>query len=279
MFGYVRPMDCELKVKDQTTYRAAYCGLCKVIKHRHGRFASLFLTYDCTFLSLLLLALKPDSPHCSKCHCLHRCNQSRKLSMDSTPAIEYAADVNVLLSYYKCRDDWQDEKRLSKRFCAAMLKPKVGRIKLAQSKLAAAIEKQMCELSQLEREGCTDSDKVADKFANLLCAIGDNAPSVTKGDRVALHWLMYNLGRWIYLIDAADDMDNDKNKGRYNPFILAGRSKEDTAYTLYQSLNEAKNALNVLNLARYGDILDNIITLGCVQKTRSVLKEKQDESL
>lgn len=279
MFGYVRPMDCELKVKDQGAYKAAYCGLCKAIKKRHGAVSVLSLNYDCTFLALLLTALNEQEVCYKKCRCLHRCNQPGKRRMDTNPSLLYAADINVLLTYYKCRDDWADERKLSRRLYAALLQRRIKRIRLEKRELAESIERWLKELDVLEKAYCDEPDRVADCFSNLLCDIGRLAPGIKAKNEAALHWLLYNLGRWIYLIDAVFDRDEDKRMGRYNPFIVSASTEQAVAYSLYKSLEEAAKALNLLDLRRYGAILENIITLGCVQKTRSILKEKLDESL
>lgn len=279
MFGYVRPLDCELKVKEQAFYRASYCGLCKAIRKQHGWLSTFTLNYDCTFLALLLTSLYEDEVGFEKCHCVHRCNQTGKKQMRSNPSLLYAADVNVLLSYYKCHDDWIDERKLLRGLYAAVLRSKVKRIKKRLPKLVESMEEQLSALALLESQSCKSSDETADCFAKLLCSIGEHAPNVPAKDVPVLRWLLYNLGRWIYLIDALDDWDEDEKKHRYNPFLLAGCKKSDTAFALYKSLQEADSALALLSPKRYGNVLENILTLGCVMRTKTILKEKQDESL
>ncbi|MDO4543004.1 MAG: DUF5685 family protein [Clostridia bacterium] len=275
MFGYVKPLECELKVKEQAVYHAAYCGLCKAIRRRHGYFASAVLTYDCTFLALLLSSLCEDSVAYQKCRCLHRCNRPRKVNVCPNASFFYAADCNVMLSYYKCRDDWKDERKITRGIAALYLGRKVRRIKKDYPDLVGTVETCLGELSALEGAACADADAVADCFARLLASIARHSPATSESERTVLSWLFYNLGRWIYLIDAANDMEEDSKKGRYNPFNAAKRSKDDTVYALYKSLAEAGNALALLQLKRNESLLENIITLGCMNRTRDILKGEE----
>ncbi|MDO4565492.1 MAG: DUF5685 family protein [Clostridia bacterium] len=279
MFGYVKPLECELKVKEYRSYQAAYCGLCKAIRKRHGYFASSALSYDCAFLALLLSALYDEKIEYKKCRCIHRCNQSGKTFVLATPAYLYAGDCNILLSYYKCRDDGSDEKKLSAKLAAFLLKDKVRRIEKRLPHLCRSVEQRLLELSKLEAEKCTDADATADCFAKLLCDLAAYSPYQDAAGSEPLRWLMYNLGRWIYLIDAADDMEKDREKGSYNPFNAANRSKDELDFPLYKSLEQANNGLALLELKRDAELIENIIAKGCVYRTELVLKEKQDESL
>ena len=127
MFGYVGTIESELKVREAASYRSWYCGLCQCMKRRYGPLSSLFLQYDCAFLALLFSGELGETVDAKRCHCLHRCHDPRRKYRLETPALRFAAAVNVLLAYYKCLDDWRDEKALIKGAAALLLKGAVRR--------------------------------------------------------------------------------------------------------------------------------------------------------
>ena len=43
MFGFIRPVKSELKVKEADRFQQVYCGLCHAIRARYGRFFTMFL--------------------------------------------------------------------------------------------------------------------------------------------------------------------------------------------------------------------------------------------
>lgn len=54
MFGYVTVNKPEIKFKDFDMYRSFYCGLCRELRERCGIPGQISLTYDMTFVVLLL---------------------------------------------------------------------------------------------------------------------------------------------------------------------------------------------------------------------------------
>lgn len=276
MFGYVRPLECELKVKESNLYRATYCGLCRSMRKRHGYITTWFLQYDCTFLSLLYSSLCQDKTECKPCHCLHRAFERKKSYAVDSRETRFCADVNVLLAYHKCLDDWHDDHSIVKGCAALLLRPK---IKNVSGKLKLAVSSGLDSLSGLEKQGCPDCDRVADAFASALRGAALSADFIPLEDCAALEWLFYNLGRWIYLIDAWADREADGKKGSYNPFNLKEYPKEQVEFMLYKSLDESVKALDLLCPIRNEDLIRNILVLGCGRKTATILGGKQDESL
>ena len=127
MFGYISTIESELKVREAASYRSWYCGLCKCMKRNYGFFSPLFLQYDCAFLALLFSGELGEAVDAKRCHCLHRCHDPRRKYRLETPALRFAAAVNVLLAYYKCLDDWRDERDVVKGVGALLLKGAVRR--------------------------------------------------------------------------------------------------------------------------------------------------------
>ena len=108
MFGYVTAYKPELKMKDFYKYKAYYCGLCKVLREKHGFLGQLTLTYDMTFLVILLHSLYESDMNFEE----HRCvvHPAKKQKMLYNEITEYAADMNIVLTYFHFVDDWKDEK-------------------------------------------------------------------------------------------------------------------------------------------------------------------------
>ena len=127
MFGYIGTIESELKVREAASYKSWYCGLCKCMKAHYGPLSTLFLQYDCAFLALLFSGELGAQVDARRCHCLHRCHDPHRKYRLETPALRFSAAVNVLLAYYKCLDDWRDERDLKKGAAALLLKGAVKR--------------------------------------------------------------------------------------------------------------------------------------------------------
>ena len=61
MFGYISINKAEMKFKDYDVYHSYYCGLCKVLKECYGRRGQVTLSFDMTFLVILLYRNKYNS--------------------------------------------------------------------------------------------------------------------------------------------------------------------------------------------------------------------------
>ena len=112
MFGYVIPNQAALSPEAQARYRAAYCGLCRCIGALHGTRGRLTLSYDLTFLDLLLCSLYEGESACATgCdHCpIH---PIRKVEWRSSGPTDYCADLSVALHYYNAQDKWNDDHSL-----------------------------------------------------------------------------------------------------------------------------------------------------------------------
>ena len=126
MFGYVMINKPELKIKEYERYHAYYCGLCRTIKKEYGIFGQFTLTYDMTFLIVLLTALYEEQPDHQKHHCM--VHPVKKHSMLTNEITQYAAAMNIALSYHHFKDDWEDEKSIKGLSGARLVKRKYKRI-------------------------------------------------------------------------------------------------------------------------------------------------------
>ena len=104
MFGYVIPDRASLSPEAQTRYRSAYCGLCRRIDALHGLRGRFSLSYDLTFLNILLCSLyegeTPADSGISRCP-IHPVHGVLWRSADPT---DYCADLSVALHYYNAHN-------------------------------------------------------------------------------------------------------------------------------------------------------------------------------
>ncbi len=277
MFGYVLPRKDKLSQEDYRRYRAAYCGLCRCLKERYGFRGRFLVNYDMTFLYFLLKSGKraqtarcfcPANPFCRK-DCVAR---------DS--AMDYAADMSVLLSYWKLRDAERDGKRLH-RFAARLAlwfyRGSYRRAVRRRPEADRLFGEKLEQLHRLEQANCPSLDRTADAFASLLkgCAVYfEDEP-----ERRAAELLLYHTGRFLYLADALDDLPQDVKANAYNPLryryalengALCPEDKTRLLETIDASIGLAATALELLPPREDGAILTNIIYYGLPAVLHSV---------
>ena len=213
MFGYVRPVREELKCKDFDLYRATYCGLCRELRRKYGLLAPMFLNFDFTFLALLLWPAEQRFVPCrGRCHANPL---ARKEMCPADPALEAAADESIILTYWKLRDSARDDgpfSGLPARGLALLLAPAYRKAAVCRPEFDRTVRSCLEELTGLEAENCPSIDRTADTFARILQAAAP--PSEDRSRDRALEQLLYHLGRWIYLIDARDDLEDSLNLAR-----------------------------------------------------------------
>lgn len=270
MFGYIRPLECELKVREQAEYRGLYCGLCKNIGSRYGQLERLTLSYDCTFLALTLSTIcggvqyKPGN-------CGPRVYRGKRPIAQPSPVLDYAADVNVLLAWYKAADDAADDKSAKALAARLALKRAYHKAANANPALDDEIRANMALLHAAEEAKIASTDEPSDAFGKLLAAVILHAPMLPQSERKAAEWMFFNLGKWVYLIDAWDDREKDAKSGSYNPFLLSGMEADQAEFLLNITHNEAKKAYDLLTLHAPNGLLENIMTLGMEQTQKRVL--------
>ena len=269
MFGYVRPLKGELKVREYETYKSVYCGLCHGLKKRYGFVSRFILNFDFTFLAMLLA--EGENGGCT----LKRCavHPMQKRCVQSADAALYTvADYSVILSYWKLRDNVGDEgffRSLGAGTASLLL---CGAYKKA-AKLAPAFDAKTRELltalGKLEQENCDSLDVASDKFALILASASEGVGDEAR--RRALCELFYHTGRTVYLLDAVNDLKEDSARGRYNPLTaryalaegaLTQSAEESLRLTLRHSLNLMGAAFQLLPAGPFAPILENIIYLG-----------------
>ena len=256
MFGYVVVNKPELKFKEFDIYKGYYCGLCRSLRERHGITGQLTLTYDMTFLALLLSSLYEPEVMDEMRRCLiHPIGKHR---MIRTKYTDYVADMNVLLSYYKALDDWKDDHNILKLAFSKMIKSKNYDYK----EKADAIASLLTELGTREKENETNIDIMAGIFGKIMALL-----FVPEKDHwsASLERMGFFLGKFIYILDAYDDLDNDIKKNHYNP--LKSICNEDNfddriKSMLTMMMAECSREFEILPIVENADILRNILYAG-----------------
>lgn len=285
MFGYVTPCKMELKIKDYEKFKAYYCGLCKEIKKNFGNLPRLALNYDMTFLAVLLDSLTEGKNEINKEFCVFHPKQKRLVIRENSP-LEYAAYCNVLLAYFKLLDNINDDNsKLSKIYSFALNKY----LKKAPEKYkhnADNIEKFLKELYNAEKNPENKSiDELSHHFADLTGFILSSYHIDDKNND-ELYFLGYNLGKWIYIIDAFDDLEKDMDKGKFNA-INSALNKDKLPYESFKPsikdridfilVNCAGSCLEHLHkiyVVKNYDLLYNILQYGLMEKMDKVFNKQ-----
>ncbi len=285
MFGYIMPEKPELKIKEFDVYRAYYCGVCKAIGKRHGQVKRLTLTYDAAFLAMLLCSVLKIETKMVRENCL--VHPLKKSFVTYNEIIDYSSDINIILAYNNIKDKWEDDR--SKAALAGMtaLKRSYGKLLVRYPEKCAVINQKLKELSILEKNKCDSMDAAAEPFAKLMEEVLDYE-KLEDGTRQILRWMGYNLGKWIYLIDAFDDLEDDVKNSSYNPLLLHFKYKGDgkdipafkeqikgqVEFTLLYCLGEASKAFELLDAKENRGILENILYMGLLSKTDKILCQR-----
>ncbi len=283
MFGYVRLHKPTITMGEYEQYKGIYCTLCRRLGKRYGPIARMSLSYDMTFLALLHAALEEGDPQFAKGHCSF--NPAKKcLKCRNTDATDLAADLGILLAYYKLKDTLADE-RFFKKLGVACLYPIYAfdrqRATKRRPDADKAIATMMAAQSAGEAENIASIDRAAEPFAALLSTLAADLAQDER-QRTVLARFGYCLGRWVYLIDAVDDLAEDVKKRRYNPYALAREitapdaaqitaARQYAGLTLNACLAECIAAYNLLDIRRFDGILRNILEQGMPAMQKRVI--------
>ena len=283
MFGYVKPVVSELLVKEHEFYKATYCGICRSMKAHTGALSCATITYDSVFLALVRMAYIPDEALGSRRgRCIAHPMKKRPMLLDNA-AIEYTARAFAVLSYYKMQDDLSDES-FGKRVAVGMARPVVAgaRRRADKSALEELCRDKLRAIAELEAAGCRSVDEPAELFGELLGGIF--AEGLSGEDAIVTMQVGYHLGKFIYAADAAEDYDEDRRLGRYNPFVLlydgAELTAENRASIKCALLLECRNLAAAINLVPFGNkvtvenIVRNIIYEGLAKRIEFLDSEK-----
>lgn len=260
MFGYVTANKPELKMREFGRYKAFYCGLCRRLGKNNGTVSRLTLSYDMTFLILLLSSLYEPKEHQERHHCL--IHPGKKQWMIYNPITDYASDMNVLLSYYHFQDDWEDERSIAGLCGAKVFAGRAKKIAGQYPRQAKVIREQLGRLAELEQKGISEPDDISRPFGELMSEL-----FVYQEDAFQdiLRSFGFYLGKYIYLLDAFMDLEKDLKKGSFNPFRESA-DRDDFEETMHRMLEgtirQAVAEFEKLPLEQDLPILRNILYEG-----------------
>lgn len=274
MFGYVTANELELKMKDFHEYRSYYCGLCQSLKTRYGISGQLTLTYDMTFVILLLTSLYECETKSEE----HRCavHPVKKRVILQNEITDYAADMNLILAYFHLKDDWEDEKKLTALAGGRMMLHKVKKAMACYPRQCEVIQKELRNLSEYERQDCMEIDVPAGCFGRLMEEI-----LVYKKDcwEDKLRRMGFYLGKFIYILDAYDDVEKDVKSGNYNPFSEKYKMKGfdgQVQQLLIMMMAQTCREFEKLPIIQYTDILRNILYSGVWCRFEAIRKQRKE---
>ena len=278
MFGYVRPPLQDLPQEEADRFRRMYCGLCHTLGKRYGTAARMILNYDFTYLAILLSEKIEGEIHSKRCmvHPVH----PREFLEENT-AMELAADESVILAYWQLRDGVEDHDwfhGLKYRSLSAILEPAYKKAAKLRPAFNETVRTQLNRLRELEQENCASIDRAADAFAVLLSGAAKEVDDPVR--RRVLEQILYHLGRWVYLVDAADDMKKDAEEGNYNPVALrfevhngvwSPEKRQEFAVTLDHSIRMITTAFELWDFGVWTPVLQTTFYAGLFQVGKAVL--------
>lgn len=268
MFGYIICNKSGLSEEELSRYRGVYCGVCKALKQRFGQIERFSLSFDMTFLALFLASLyEPEetrSPFFCPAHPFHKREAVENVFTD------YAADMTVALTYHKCLDDWEDEKKTVRRLYGSILEKHYQKIRAQYPRQCSAIEESLRTLSKLEKETPEAVDTALHFSGGLLSEV-----FVYREDfwSRSLREFGDALGRFVYLMDAAMDYASDQKKKNYNPLFYMGKQPEEAEELLTMLIGDATQVFEKLPMVQDAHLLENILYGGVWQKYYGKVKE------
>ncbi|MDD3219837.1 MAG: DUF5685 family protein [Lachnospiraceae bacterium] len=276
MFGYVTVHKDELKIKDYNYYRSCYCGLCRALKERHGFIAPLTLSYDMTFLELVLTGLYETQEELGSYRCM--VHGGKKQTTRRNQWTDYAADMTILLAYYNLMDDWQDDKKVTKLMTAKSLEKAYKKVAIKYPRQTKAVEEYIRKTLEYEKAGNQNIDEVAGLTGSVLREIFvyyQDEWEKPLGD------MAFYLGKFIYLMDAYEDLEADQKSKQYNLFIPLKKRDDFEAYVenmLIMMMSDCSRQFEILPILQNSEILRNILYSGVWVKY-NMLKEKKNKKV
>ena len=280
MFGYVKSDTPNMYVKDTVLYKAMYCGLCKGIGKSCGQKARFLLNYDLAFLSTLLHNVLGKDVTIKKEHCvIHRIGKRPIANVDELT--ERIACLNVILAYYKLKDavDDKEKGKTGKLFFTSSYR----RAKKREPEMEQSVNQMYKKLNALQKENTDSIDLSADPFGNMMAEV----VKILVGEKITeeLSEIAYNIGKWVYLIDAVDDYDKDIKKKSFNVFYnaygykskqqLMEKAGSEVVLIFSAVLNRIGELSTKINYKFNHDLCDNVLQRGLIKETKRVMENKK----
>lgn len=292
LFGYIKIDRANLLGKEYDAYKGIYCSLCKQLGKDYSVFARFILSYDCTFYALLALDIAEQPPCYKQGRCRFNPAKKCQYAQSDTAALSLAAALSVILAYYKLKDDLIDSPWY-KRILYRLIQPFFARWRKKAEKrypnIEAIVSRMMAAQLKAEKDPSCVLDMAAEPTANMLggmCGLLTDyiplrKPLDKERTKRILSAMGYFMGRWIYLIDAADDYEKDKRRHSFNPFTLKELSGEElTEYmkaSLNHALSEALLSYGLLDKGRFDGVIRNVLHISCVNIQDQIISRYTDK--
>lgn len=270
MFGYVICSKEDLTKEESDRYQSAYCGLCRELRNKYGQAARMCLSYDMTFLALFLSSLYEPEEQQEEMRCV--VHPVKKRPILNNTFIEYAADMSILVTYFQCLDDWKDEHKYRRYKYSKELEKFLPDIQKKYPRQYMKMREKVEELSALEKKSCDVSDEIVKCSGELIAELFVYKEDYWSG---YLRKFGYELGRFIYLMDAVIDYDKDKKSGNFNPFIKMQMNLAHAEDVLKVMIGNAMEQYDMLPIVQDERIFRNILYGGIWTQYRSKINGKE----
>ena len=285
MFGYVVINEPELKIKDHRKYKGVYCGLCQTLKRKYGPLGQVCLNNDMTFMALMHMSLyEGEMPGIEKDY---RCklHPTKKMRIYMNGHLDYAADMTMILSYYLARDHWKDDGQISALLHLHAMRRKVRRLSRLYPRQHKAVKNYIYRLEAAERRQEKELDKLAGLTGTMLAEIFNWKEDIWAD---MLKNVGFYLGKYIYIMDAYEDLEKDQKKGSFNP-LLEYKNRPDFEDFVFEMLDlmmaDCARSFEKLPLEQDVEILRNILYAGVwskymkIRNAKNKTEDTKDESL
>ena len=273
MFGYAVPNRKAMSEEETERYRSLYCSVCMTLREKGGLRCTAALNYDLVFLLMILNSLYEPAETEKRISCPFHPFAGRDGLSGSY--LSYVSDIGLLLAHYKCEDDWKDDRDLMKHGIGKLLEKAVAEAENRRGSKASVIRTDMERISRMENQGCDDIEELSSVFGHMLGeCFAEKEDDFFSND---LRLLGSRLGKYIYVLDACDDAETDRKKGRFNPLLSGKYDLRWRKEALGILLADTAEAFEMLPLERDASILENIIYSGLVMKIPAELREGKEE--
>lgn len=242
-----------------------------------GQWPRFTTNYDMVFLSVLLHDYTKQEVAFKNTGCV--CNPKKKTVVCPNGLFDKIVATNIILAYKKADDDVIDGGGLKKKFARKTLKKHYRKAAQMLPEVDSAVNEQYEKLRELEKANASGVDRVADCFGVMMQRVGELLISETEEN---LSKLLYNIGKFVYIADALDDVGEDFKKKRYNPLLTAfggfknrkqfiEDNKNDLTFMLASTVNRAIECFNRMTFTGASDLMKNIVHKGLRTKCEELL--------
>ncbi len=275
MFGYVTIDKPNILIKDYQTYRSYYCGICKAIGKRTGNLMRFTLNYDIVLLALLAYNYENADPIFKNGRCPVHALKKVEYVEDNDGILAKISDVNTVLGYYKVTDDVIDEGK--RRVIKGVIKGYYNKARKRLPEFSESVKKGYERLREMEKTNAS-ADALGEAFGRILMKAGD---AVTDKCDAKMRELLFWVGKWIYVLDAIDDVKEDCEKQNFNPFLRDNKCWNDTVWEkaeqearviLFETIEKIRKVYDSMDIKISEGALSNIIYLGFKSRTERVLE-------